>query len=87
MEVLGAVASSIAVIQALAAGKHVVSLIREMPDIQKEFEYLMKEVCALTSIKSQTNTLSLAGPGSIHGASCQKNVSYRFRARLDRQRM
>lgn len=62
MEVLGAVASSIAVIQALAAGKHVVSLIREMPDIQKDFEYMMKEVCSLTVFQSQTNTSSLAGP-------------------------
>jgi hypothetical protein len=44
MEVLGAVASSIAVIQALAAGKHAVSLFREIPDIQKDFDYLMKEV-------------------------------------------
>jgi hypothetical protein len=52
MEVLGAIASSIAVIQALVAGKHVVSLIREMPDIQKDFEYLMKDVCTLTSIQS-----------------------------------
>lgn len=78
MEVLGAVASSIAVIQALAAGKHVVSLIREMPDIQKDFEYMMKEVCSLNYFQSQTNTSSLAGPDSIHGASCQKHVSYRF---------
>jgi hypothetical protein len=78
MEVLGAVASSIAMIQALAAGKHVVSLIREMPDIQKDFEYMMKEVCALTYVQSQTNTSSLAGPDSINGASCQKHVSYRF---------
>jgi hypothetical protein len=52
MEVLGVVASSIAVIQALAAGKHVVSLIREVPDIQKDFEYLMKEVCALSPDQS-----------------------------------
>lgn len=44
MEVLGAVASSIAVMQALAAGKHAVSLFREIPDIQKDFDYLMNEV-------------------------------------------
>ncbi|KAF5673468.1 ankyrin PH SEC7 domain-containing protein [Fusarium heterosporum] len=50
MEVLGAVASSIAVIQALAAGKHVVSLVREMPDIQKDFEYLMKELGLIRSM-------------------------------------
>jgi hypothetical protein len=46
MEVLGAVASSIAVVQALAAGKHAISLFREIPDIQKDFDYLMKEVCS-----------------------------------------
>ncbi|KAF4994046.1 hypothetical protein FGRMN_6080 [Fusarium graminum] len=50
MEVLGAVASSIAVIQALAAGKHVISLIREMPDIQKDFEHLMEELRLIRSM-------------------------------------
>ncbi|CAG7566468.1 unnamed protein product [Fusarium equiseti] len=44
MEVLGAVASSIAVVQAAAAGKHIVSIIREIPGIQDDFDYLMKEV-------------------------------------------
>lgn len=44
MEVLDAVASSIAVVQALAAGKHAVSLFWEIPDIQKDFDYLMNEV-------------------------------------------
>lgn len=44
MEVLGAVASSIAVVQALIAGKHVVSLVRELPDIQADFNHLTKEV-------------------------------------------
>jgi hypothetical protein len=57
MEVLGAVASSIAVVQALAAGKRVVSIIREVPDIQDDFNYLMKEVRGFSSLLcSKTNT-------------------------------
>ncbi|PNP84775.1 hypothetical protein FNYG_01869 [Fusarium nygamai] len=55
MEVLGAVASSIAVVQALAAGKHAISLFREIPDIQKDFDYLMKE---LDMIKSMVQAVS-----------------------------
>ncbi|KAF4964827.1 hypothetical protein FSARC_7289 [Fusarium sarcochroum] len=55
MEVLGAVASSIAVLQALAAGKHVVNLIREIPDIQSDFDNLMKE---LGLIRSMTEVVS-----------------------------
>ncbi|KAG5662400.1 hypothetical protein KAF25_004818 [Fusarium avenaceum] len=58
MEVLGAVASSIAVIQALAAGKHVVSLIREMPDIQKDFEYMMKELGLIRSMVQAVRSMS-----------------------------
>ncbi|SPJ71186.1 uncharacterized protein FTOL_00914 [Fusarium torulosum] len=58
MEVLGAVASSIAVIQVLAAGKHVVSLIREMPDIQKDFEYLMKELGLIQSMVQAVRRMS-----------------------------
>ncbi|KAI6776198.1 hypothetical protein HG530_000143 [Fusarium avenaceum] len=58
MEVLGAVASSIAVIQALAAGKHVVSLIREMPDIQKDFEYMMKELGLIRSMVQVVRSMS-----------------------------
>ncbi|KAI1073118.1 hypothetical protein LB507_009176 [Fusarium sp. FIESC RH6] len=50
MEVLSAVASSIAVVQALAAGKHVVSIIREVPGIQDDFNYLMKELSLINSI-------------------------------------
>ena len=57
MEVLGAVASSIAVVQALAAGKHVVGIVREVPDIQDDFNYLMKEVFSFTSpLCPSTNT-------------------------------
>ncbi|KAM0334597.1 hypothetical protein ACHAPQ_005088 [Fusarium lateritium] len=58
MEVLGAIASSIAVIQALAAGKHVVSLIRQMPDIQKDFEYLMKELGLIRSMVQAVRRMS-----------------------------
>ncbi|KAH6953196.1 hypothetical protein DER45DRAFT_372632 [Fusarium avenaceum] len=58
MEVLGAVASSIAVIQALAAGKHVVSLIREMPEIQKDFEYMMKELGLVRSMVQAVRSMS-----------------------------
>ncbi|KAF5592415.1 ankyrin repeat PH and SEC7 domain protein [Fusarium subglutinans] len=62
MEVLGAVASSIAVVQALAAGKHAVSLFREIPDIQKEFDYLMKE---LDMIKSMAQAVSRMAPTAL----------------------
>ncbi|KAF4955334.1 hypothetical protein FGADI_4640 [Fusarium gaditjirri] len=62
MEVLGAVASSIAVVQALAAGKHAVSLFREIPDIQKDFDYLMKE---LDMIKSMAQAVSRMAPTAL----------------------
>ncbi|KAF5680948.1 ankyrin repeat PH SEC7 domain-containing protein [Fusarium circinatum] len=62
MEVLGAVASSIAVVQALAAGKHAVSLFREIPDIQKYFDYLMKE---LEMIKSMAQAVSRMAPTAL----------------------
>ncbi|KAH7211793.1 ankyrin repeat-containing domain protein [Fusarium oxysporum] len=62
MEVLGAVASSIAVVQALAAGKHAVSLFREIPDIQKDFDYLMKE---LNMIKSMAQAVSRMAPTAL----------------------
>ena len=44
MEVLGAIASSIAVAQALVAGRHIVNLIRDIPEIQKEYDHLKREV-------------------------------------------
>ncbi|KAG4281467.1 hypothetical protein FPRO06_10372 [Fusarium proliferatum] len=62
MEVLGAVASSIAVVQALAAGKHAVSLFREIPDIQKDFDYLMNE---LDMIKSIAQAVSKMAPTAM----------------------
>ncbi|QKD49001.2 ankyrin repeat-containing domain protein [Fusarium oxysporum Fo47] len=62
MEVLGAVASSIAVVQALAAGKHAVSLFQEIPDIQKDFDYLMKE---LNMIKSMAQAVSRMAPTAL----------------------
>ncbi|KAG4267020.1 hypothetical protein FPRO04_04632 [Fusarium proliferatum] len=62
MEVLGAVASSIAVMQALAAGKHAVSLFREIPDIQKDFDYLMNE---LDMIKSIAEAVSKMAPTAM----------------------
>ncbi|KAF5582308.1 ankyrin repeat PH SEC7 domain-containing protein [Fusarium pseudocircinatum] len=62
MEVLGAVASSIAVVQALAAGKQAVSLFREIPDIQKDFDYLMRE---LDLIKSMAQAVSRMAPTAV----------------------
>ncbi|SCO05991.1 uncharacterized protein FFB20_12434 [Fusarium fujikuroi] len=62
MEVLGAVASSIAVVQALAAGKHAVSIFREIPDIQKDFDYLMNE---LDMIKSIAQAVSKMAPTAM----------------------
>ena len=46
MEVLGAVASGIAVVQALEAVRKTVGLIREIPEIQGDFDGLIKEVCS-----------------------------------------
>ncbi|KAF4984879.1 hypothetical protein FZEAL_32 [Fusarium zealandicum] len=43
MEVLGAVATCIALAQTLAAGPKVISFFREMPEIQDDFEDLRKE--------------------------------------------
>ncbi|CCT72321.1 uncharacterized protein FFUJ_12175 [Fusarium fujikuroi IMI 58289] len=62
MEVLGAIASSIAVVQALAAGKHAVSIFREIPDIQKDFDYLMNE---LDMIKSIAQAVSKMAPTAM----------------------
>ncbi|KAI3587650.1 ankyrin repeat-containing domain protein, partial [Fusarium oxysporum f. sp. albedinis] len=62
IEVLGAVASFIAVVQALAAGKHAVSLFREIPDIQKDFDYRMKE---LNMIKSMAQAVSRMAPTAL----------------------
>ncbi|KAF4968350.1 hypothetical protein FSARC_4296 [Fusarium sarcochroum] len=44
MEVLGVIASSIAVAQALVAGRHIVNLIRDIPEIQKEYNLLKNEI-------------------------------------------
>ncbi|KAJ4156747.1 hypothetical protein NW754_008390 [Fusarium falciforme] len=44
MEVLGAVASGIAVVQALEAVRKTVGLIREIPEIQGDFDGLIKEL-------------------------------------------
>lgn len=44
MEVFGAVASGIAIVQALEAVRKTVGLIREIPEIQGDFDGLVKEV-------------------------------------------
>ncbi|RGP80484.1 ankyrin ph and sec7 domain containing secg [Fusarium longipes] len=61
MEVLGAVASSIAVLQALAAGKHVISIAREVSDFQNDFDHLMKE---LTLVKSMAKAIARMPPST-----------------------
>ncbi|KAM5356410.1 hypothetical protein ACJ41O_003056 [Fusarium nematophilum] len=50
MEVLGAVASSIAIVQGLTMANQVVSLIREVPEIQGDFDDLKKELGLISSM-------------------------------------
>ncbi|KAH6884181.1 ankyrin repeat-containing domain protein [Thelonectria olida] len=50
MEVLGAVASSIAVAQGIAAGGHLVKMLRDIPEIQKEFDSLRGEIDLIGAI-------------------------------------
>lgn len=86
MEVLGAVASSIAVVQALAAGKHVVSIIREVPDIQDDFNYLMKEVCGsvpLLCLKTNTYLSVQVKPRQFYGKGNLENATLCLRTGFD----
>ncbi|KAM5357775.1 hypothetical protein ACJZ2D_015920 [Fusarium nematophilum] len=46
MEVLGVLASSIALAQGIAAGRHVVKILRDIPEIQDDFESLRREMRA-----------------------------------------
>ncbi|KAF4458320.1 pfs domain-containing [Fusarium albosuccineum] len=65
MEVLGAVASSIAVVQALAAGKQIVSLVREIPEIQGDWDDMKKEldiVGSIVKVAEQQIRSSPSGP-------------------------
>ncbi|KAM5362106.1 hypothetical protein ACJZ2D_012697 [Fusarium nematophilum] len=50
MEVLGAVASSIALGQAIAAGRHIVNTIRQLPEIQDEFDDLKSDIIIVTAM-------------------------------------
>lgn len=43
MEILGAVASSVALGQAIGAGRHIVRLVREIPEVQHEFNELKQD--------------------------------------------
>lgn len=88
MEVLSAVASSIAVVQALAAGKHVVSIIREVPGIQDDFNYLMKEVRGpVPLLCSNTNTYLyvLVIPYQFHGKGSLEKTALCLRTGFDRR--
>ncbi|KAF5548938.1 ankyrin repeat PH SEC7 domain-containing protein [Fusarium phyllophilum] len=75
MEVLGAVASSIAVVQALAAGKHAVSLFREIPDIQKDFEYLMKELDMVKSMAQAVSRMALTATAQDFISTAARNLN------------
>ncbi|KAF5721860.1 ankyrin repeat PH SEC7 domain-containing protein [Fusarium mundagurra] len=75
MEVLGAVASSIAVVQALAAGKHAVSLFREIPDIQKDFEYLMKELDMVKSMAQAVSRMALTATEQSFISTAARNLN------------
>ncbi|KAF4468546.1 Ankyrin repeat PH and SEC7 domain containing secG [Fusarium albosuccineum] len=57
MEVLGAIASSIAIAQALAAGPKIANLIREIPEIQDNLNDLRSELDLLSSIVEQAKRL------------------------------
>ncbi|KAG4253461.1 hypothetical protein FPRO03_07421 [Fusarium proliferatum] len=74
MEVLGAVASSIAVVQALAAGKHAVSLFREIPDIQKDFDYLMNELDMIKSIAQAVSKMAPTAMGKDLITTAARNL-------------
>ncbi|KAF4988119.1 hypothetical protein FDECE_15179 [Fusarium decemcellulare] len=57
MELLGAIASSIAIGQALAAGSKIANLIREIPEIQENLNDLRSELDLLSSIVEQAKRL------------------------------
>ncbi|RSL70020.1 hypothetical protein CEP54_002029 [Fusarium duplospermum] len=50
MEILGAVASSVALGQAIGAGRHIVRLVHEIPEIQHEFQELKQDISLITAM-------------------------------------
>ncbi|KAJ4326677.1 hypothetical protein N0V84_002903 [Fusarium piperis] len=68
MEILGAVASSVALGQAIGAGRHIIRLVHEIPEIQHEFNELKQDAshsfqypytCVLTLVQISLITAML----------------------------
>ncbi|KAF5005906.1 hypothetical protein FDECE_7664 [Fusarium decemcellulare] len=62
MEVLGAVGSSIAVAQVLVAGRHIVNLVRGIPEIQKEYDSLRQEINLIADFVGEAQRLAALSP-------------------------
>ncbi|KAM5361847.1 hypothetical protein ACJZ2D_012877 [Fusarium nematophilum] len=58
MEILGALASSIAIAQAIAAGRHMVNLIRDIPEMQNEFDDWLQEIDLISVMVSEARNIS-----------------------------
>lgn len=85
MEVLGAVASGIAVVQALEAVRKTVSLIREIPEIQGDFDGLIKEVYSYSFAwrwELASDSIALVGLNRGHGQGRSADPAQLARAGL-----
>ncbi|KAH6893123.1 ankyrin repeat-containing domain protein [Thelonectria olida] len=58
MEVLGALASAIAIAQAVAAGRGAANMLREIPEIQGDFEALRREIDLIDAMIKEARQLS-----------------------------
>ncbi|RTE83296.1 hypothetical protein BHE90_002157 [Fusarium euwallaceae] len=64
MEILGAVASSVALGQAIGAGRHIVRLVHEIPEIQHEFQELKQDISLITAMLDDVqNGIGIWGSG------------------------
>ncbi|KAJ3537529.1 hypothetical protein NM208_g6267 [Fusarium decemcellulare] len=84
MEVLGAIASSIAIAQALAAGPKIANLIREIPEIQDNLKDLRSELDLLSSIVEQAKRLpQLPTSNSDSSQSSEETLMFKAAARVN----
>ncbi|RSL64197.1 hypothetical protein CEP53_004141 [Fusarium sp. AF-6] len=64
MEILGAVTSSLALGQAIGAGRHIVRLVHEIPEIQHEFQELKQDISLITAMLDDVkNGIGIWGSG------------------------
>ncbi|KAJ3533089.1 hypothetical protein NM208_g8143 [Fusarium decemcellulare] len=83
MEVLGAVGSSIAVAQVLVAGRHVVNLVRGIPEIQKEYDSLRQEIKLIADFVGEAQRLAALSPAEAnHSSRVQKSLLSRTAQQL-----